>query len=251
MGQRERERPTTVLVVGATGATGRLLVKQLLDRGCRVKAVVRSPDKLPAPLRDHHRLELVWASILEVGDRELMEQVSGCDAIGSCLGHTLSFKGVFGPPRMLVRDAMRRLCAAILASRPAQPVRVVLMSSAGVRNRDLTEPVSLAQKWVIGLLRLLVPPHLDNERAADCLRTEFSREPGRLAWVAVRPDSLTDADEVTDYAVFPSPTRSAIFNAGKTSRINVAHLMADLMVDDAVWHRWQGQMPVIYNQESS
>ena len=37
----------TVLVVGASGATGRLLVKQLLDRGLKVKAIVRAPDKLP------------------------------------------------------------------------------------------------------------------------------------------------------------------------------------------------------------
>lgn len=37
----------TVLVLGATGATGRLLVRQLLDRGLKVKAIVRSPDRIP------------------------------------------------------------------------------------------------------------------------------------------------------------------------------------------------------------
>lgn len=29
--------------------------------------------------------------------------------------------------------------------------------------------------------------------------------------------------------VHPSPTRSAVFNPGRTSRINVAHFMADLV----------------------
>ena len=43
----------TVLVVGGTGATGRLLVGELLERGLAVKTVVRSPDKLPAELRAH------------------------------------------------------------------------------------------------------------------------------------------------------------------------------------------------------
>jgi uncharacterized protein YbjT (DUF2867 family) len=37
----------TILVVGASGATGRLLVQHLLDRGQNVKIIVRSPEKLP------------------------------------------------------------------------------------------------------------------------------------------------------------------------------------------------------------
>lgn len=35
-----------VLVVGGSGATGRLLVRQLLDRGLSVRAIVRSPERL-------------------------------------------------------------------------------------------------------------------------------------------------------------------------------------------------------------
>ena len=37
----------TTLVVGASEATGRLLVKHLLDRGQDVKVIVRSSDSLP------------------------------------------------------------------------------------------------------------------------------------------------------------------------------------------------------------
>lgn len=36
-----------ILVAGATGATGRLLTSELLNRGHSVKAIVRSPDSLP------------------------------------------------------------------------------------------------------------------------------------------------------------------------------------------------------------
>ncbi len=46
----------TTLVVGATGATGRLLVEQLLNRGEAVKVIVRSPDKLPETVRNHDHL---------------------------------------------------------------------------------------------------------------------------------------------------------------------------------------------------
>jgi hypothetical protein len=71
-----------------------------------------------------------------------------------------------------------------------------------------------------------------------------------IEWVAVRPDSLIDEDRVTEYEVHPSPIRSATFNPGKTSRINVGRFMADLITDDDLWNRWKGQMPVIYNRAS-
>jgi hypothetical protein len=35
------------------------------------------------------------------------------------------------------------------------------------------------------------------------------------------------------------------------SRINVAHFMARLAVEDELWQEWKGQMPVIYNKEQS
>ena len=37
----------TVLVLGASGATRRLLVRELIDRGERVRTIVRSPQNLP------------------------------------------------------------------------------------------------------------------------------------------------------------------------------------------------------------
>lgn len=240
-----------VLVVGASGATGRLLVKELLDRGCDVSAVVRSPERLPDALRRSLRFTIEHASLLYLNDAEITQLVGGCTAVASCLGHNLTFKGMYGSPRRLVTDATRRLCEAVRATRPQVPVRFVLMNTAGNSNRDFDEPVSLGQRCVVGLVRMLVPPHADNEQAADYLRTRVGAHDRAIEWAAVRPDSLIDDDSVTEYEVYPSPTRSAIFNAGKTSRINVAHFMADLMTDDDVWSRWKGQMPVIYNKEFS
>lgn len=63
----------------------------------------------------------------------------------------------------------------------------------------------------------------------------------------VRPESLTDELSVTDYDTYTSPMRSAIFDAGKVSRINVAHFISQLALDSAIWQKWQSQMPVIYN----
>jgi hypothetical protein len=125
------------------------------------------------------------------------------------------------------------------------------MNTTANRNRDVEEPISPAQRVVVGLLRLLVPPHADNEKAGEYLRSSIGQYDDRIEWVAVRPDTLVDEGEVTEYEVHPSPTRSAIFNAGTTSRINVAHFMADLIADDETWIRWKGQMPVIYNKTRS
>jgi putative NADH-flavin reductase len=239
-----------VLVVGANGATGQLLLEQLLHRGIDIKAIVRTPDTLSKDIRKHDRLALIQASILELNEMELVKHVQGCTAVASCLGHRLTLKGIYGRPRRLVTDATRRLCNAIKSSAAHGPTRFVLMNTAGNSNRDLNEPVSLAHRLVIGGIRCLVPPHADNEQAADYLRVNIGQDDNDIQWAAVRPDTLIDEDRVTEYALHPSPTRSAIFNPGKTSRINVAHFMADLITDDAIWERWRGKMPVIYNRVS-
>jgi len=94
---------------------------------------------------------------------------------------------------------------------------------------------------------LLLPPHVDNEKAADYLRIEIGQNNPYVEWTAVRPDGLINEEMVTDYKIYPSPTRSAIFNAGKVSRINVAHFMARLIDDSDLWAKWKGKMPVIYS----
>lgn len=236
-----------ILVVGASGATGRLLVAQLLDRGHRVKAIVRTLNSLPEVVRHHKNLSIIQASVLNLSDAEMTQHVKGCDAVASCLGHNMNFKGIYGKPRRLVTDATRRLCHAIKANNPEQPVKFVLMNTTGNRNCDLAEPISFAQTCVILLLRLLLPPHVDNEKAADYLRTGIAQKDSDVEWVAVRPDSLIDENEVSEYEVHASPIRSAIFDAGTTSRINVGHFMADLILDCKVWDQWKGRMPVIYD----
>jgi len=241
----------TILVVGATGATGQLLVAQLLSDGQDVRVIVRKKSSLPDNILHHENISIIEASVLDLSDAEMVNYVNGCSAIASCLGHNLTFKGMFGQPHKLVTDTARRLCGAVKANNPQQAVKYVLMNTTGNRNRDLAEPISFAQKCVILLLRLLLPPHVDNEKAADYLRKEVGQNDSVIEWAAVRPDSLTDESEVTEYEVHASPTRSAIFDAGKSSRINVAHFMARLITDQTIWSNWKGKMPVIYNQSKA
>jgi nucleoside-diphosphate-sugar epimerase len=241
----------STLVVGASGATGRLLVEQLLEQGGRVKIIVRSIESVPALFRRHSQLTITVASLLDMTDAQLLEQVQGCRAVVSCLGHNLTFKGIFGHPRRLVTTGAQRLCQAIERTSPDTPVKFVLMNTTGNQNHVAGETISKAQDYVIRLIRQLVPPHADNEEAAECLQKNYGETQTAIEWTAVRPDSLIDEETVSEYNIYPSPIRSAIFDAGKTSRINVAHFMARLIlesdIDHGIWQQWKRQMPVIYN----
>lgn len=236
----------TVLVVGASGATGIRLVEELLNREQSVRVIVRSPEKLPDSIKKHERLSVITASVLHLSDKELEHHVAGCSAIASCLGHNLTFKGLFGKPRRLVTEATRRLCDAIMANTSELPTKFVLMNTVANRNRDLNESIPFVQKCLIGVLRFLLPPHADNEQAAEYLRTVIGQNNNTVEWSAVRPSSLIDEENASEIEIYPSPTRS-ILNDGKISRINVGHFMADLITNQKVWNKWKGQMPVVYN----
>jgi putative NADH-flavin reductase len=237
----------TILVVGASGATGRRLVEELLNRGQYVRVIVRSPEKLPDTIKNHKLLSTISASVLELSGEEMKQHVAGCNAVASCLGHNMNFKGLFGKPHRLVTEATRRLCIAIKANKSEASTKYVLMNTVANRNRDLNESISFAQRYLIGLLRLVLPPHPDNEEAAEYLRTAIGQKDNAIEWTAVRPSELIDEESATEIEVYPSPTRS-IINDGQISRINVGHFMADLITNNDIWNKWKGQMPVIYNK---
>ncbi|HEY0744187.1 MAG TPA: NAD(P)H-binding protein [Chryseosolibacter sp.] len=237
----------TTLVVGASGATGKLVVGQLLDAGENAKVIIRESSNIPAEWNSRKQLTIIKGNIAEMNTDTLSDYIQDCDAIISCLGHTISWKGIYGKPRKLVTTSVAKLCEAIRQNAPTKPVKLILMNTSGNRNRDLNEPLSVGERIVITLLRLLLPPHPDNEKAADYLRINVGQNNAYIQWVAVRPDTLIDEAQVTEYSLHPSPIRSAIFNPGKTSRINVANLLKRLTTDEVLWQHWKGQMPVIYN----
>jgi len=236
-----------ILVVGASGATGKLLVADLLKRDTEVTAIVRTSSSLKSKFESHPNYHEVSASITEMSDNELSLLIKDCDVVLSCLGHNLDFRGIFGEPRRLVTNTIEQVSRVIELLKPNKKVKVILLNTTGNANRDIPEKPPLSQRFVILILRLLLPPHVDNEQAADFLRACVGQSHLFIEWVAVRPDGLTDEIEVSEYEIHPSPTRNAIFDAGSSSRINVANFMANLSTDPELWNAWRGKMPVIYN----
>ena len=97
-----------ILVVGASGATGRLLVQILLQKDVKVVAIVRDSASLTNIVGPHLNLQIVEAEILKISENDLAQHLQECDAVLSCLGHNLTFKGMFGHPRRLVTDAIEK-----------------------------------------------------------------------------------------------------------------------------------------------
>jgi len=237
----------TIVVAGATGATGRHVVKQLLARDVSVKAIVRSKARLLSLVGESDKMTVIEAGVSEIGDKELYEYIHDAEGFISCLGHNLNFRGIYGKPRRLVTDTVSRVCRLVSENNSGTPFKYILMNTSGNRNRDLNEHISAGEKMVVGLIRMLLPPHSDNEHAADYLWTQIGDKHRNIEWVAVRPDSLINEELISSYDVHPSPVRSAIFNPGQTSRINIGHFMAEMIIDNNLWNKWKGQMPVIYN----
>ena len=90
--------------------------------------------RLPAGAVGNPRLTVVEADLLSLSDEELVSQLCGCTVVISCLGHVISFTGIFGPPRDLVTRATTRLCKGIESLRPTEPVKYILMSSVSVNH---------------------------------------------------------------------------------------------------------------------
>lgn len=235
----------TVLVLGGTGRTGRRVLGELLRRGCAVRAIVRSTTTL-GDVVNHPALTLVNGSVLSLGAHELRQVVRGCNAVVSCLGHTISFKGILGPPYGLVSGAARRVCAAIRANRPAAPVRLIVMCSVSVNHPGQSESRRSAfERLFLALLCVVLPPAGDNQRAANFLHRRVGTADPFIEWVGVRPDTLREG-EISEYTLHKHLV-SGVFNPASTRMANVAHFMADLATDGAIWSHWKGKFPVIVN----
>lgn len=236
-----------VLVLGASGATGKLVVMQLIKRQINIRVVVREGAILSAEILDNPLVEIERGNIAEFNDSEMISLLQDCNAIVSCLGHNITIRGIFGKPRNLVFDTIRNL-SEIVKEKADKKVKLILMSTTGYTNTITGEKNSLGERIILSILKLLLPPHRDNVKAANYLHEEIGEDNEKIEWIAVRPDTLVNEDNKSTYEVYESPVRSPVFNAGTTSRINVSHFMADLLINERLWREWQFKMPVVYNK---
>jgi len=247
---------TTTLVVGATGATGKWVVKLLLDQNQNVKVVVRSKERMLNLLQEiiddatsyNDRLTITEASLLDVSEEEWKKQVQDCDAVVSCLGHTMDFAGIWGrASKQLVTKATTRLTQAIAATSEPNKKRTkfILMGSDGVANPNgKDDKRSFLERTILAMLRVLVPPHPDNEGAAAVVHALGTSS--NMEWTVIRPTDLIDGKPNGKYQLFEKPTGS-LFGGGTATRANVAQCMVDLILQKDKWQQYKFQMPVLHD----
>jgi uncharacterized protein YbjT (DUF2867 family) len=162
-----------VAVLGASGRTGRHVVRHALTEGHHVRAMYRDISRASEP---HPSFDVVGGDPTSRSDVEAL--LNGADAAISALG-----------PRM--GGSTRDLCAtasghvASIASR--QPgFRYVVISAAGVRGFPDNTPFPFGVPSMI-VRALLGETYRDKDAEASVLLASA------LEWIVLRPPGLTDA----------------------------------------------------------
>jgi putative NADH-flavin reductase len=201
-----------ILVLGATGTTGRLIVSQALARGHEVTALVRSPDKA----RGLNGAKLVVGDARD--EKQLREAVSGQDAVVSALGTPASpFREV-----TLLSTATRALVNAMKAEQVSR-----LVCITGIGSGDSAGHGGFVFDKVIFPL-LLRKVYADKNRQEGIVRNSG------LDWVLVRPAVLNDKPGRDKIRTLTDLSR---FHGGTISREDVAKFVLDQLRADAWLHR--------------
>jgi putative NADH-flavin reductase len=188
-----------VVILGATGPTGRQLVSQALETGYEISAIVRDPAKLKT---EHERLKVLSGDIF---DNNLLPAVfKNHDAVLSALGVGTTLKS-----HHLMENAMRVI---IPAMNHAGLKRIIYMSAFGVG--DSFSESSFIQKLAFRIF-------LKSIYADKIIADELVSASG-LEWTMVRPVMLTNGALTRKYRA----AEKIKMNWMPTiSRADVAHFM--------------------------
>jgi uncharacterized protein YbjT (DUF2867 family) len=179
-----------LLVLGATGRTGRLVVEQALAAGHTVTALVRSPQKLTT---DNSKLRVV---IGEATDASAVSRaLQGADAVISTLGGNGS----------VIADSTQ---AIVAAAREAGVSRVVMLSSWVVERDRMDAATRLFTGIAMGSVIK------DKNAGEQVLRRSD------LEWTIVYASLLTDRPADGSVAVLPDEAKRRM--SQKISRADVA-----------------------------
>jgi len=211
-----RTAPPKILVLGATGGTGRLIVSQALARGYDVTALVRSPEKG----RDLEGARLIAGDARD--EAALRKAVKGRDAVVSALGTPASpFREV-----TLLSTATRALVGAMKVE---QVSRLVCITGLGAGD-------SAGHGGFV--FDHLVFPLLLRKVYADKNRQEAIVRDSGLDWVLVRPAVLNDKPSRDPVRAL---TDLSGFHGGSISRQDVAKFVLDQLRADT----WLRRAPLI------
>lgn len=189
----------TIVVLGASGGTGRQLVSQALSRGLAVRALVRKPDR--AALGAHPDLEIVAADVRDA--RSIAAAIDPEDVLVSGLG-------------VAARSEAGTLAAGARAVVAAHPARIVWLGAMGTGPSRLA--VSAPIRW---LLRKGFGPEYIDKVTADTTILD-------AGGVVVHSGMLTDKPDTRSLTLEPIDRMPRQFFPAGGSRAGIARLMLDI-----------------------
>lgn len=193
-----------VLILGATGGTGRELVKQALGHGHSVRVMARNPDRLKTV---HPRLEVLQGDISDT--TALTAAAKGQDAVLSALG--VNDRN----PNTILSEGVRNLLTAMKRQKVK---RLIFVSSLGVG--DSKGQLGPMYNWVL-LPSLLKNIFADKERAEEVIRES------KVDWTIVRPGALKNKLLTGKYRAGPDAAKKRWMP--KIGRADVADFMLDAL----------------------
>jgi putative NADH-flavin reductase len=160
-----------IAVFGATGGTGKQLVKQALAAGDHVVVYVRNPSKLNI---SHEHLKVVQG---ELTDEPLIESaVSGADAVIS----------VLGPRGDSKNKPITRGMQSIIAAMKKQGIRRLIITST-LSAKDPNDPLNFKTKTLVNLVKVTM--HDAYEEIVSVAQTVRDSD---LDWTIVRLTMLNN-----------------------------------------------------------
>jgi putative NADH-flavin reductase len=198
-----------VLVIGATGATGRQLVQQALEQGHQVTAFVRDPSKLKIA---HANLRIAKGDVLDYASVE--SAMRGQSAVLSALGHKRFFY-----PNRIQSDGMRNILQAM---KTCDVPRLVCETALGIGNS--VGRLGLPHTFLI--LPLILAFYMWDKLRQEQLIIASDRD-----WVIVRPGVLTSGEARGSYR--HGPKVGSYLWPVKIARADVADFMLKQLTDDA------------------
>ena len=202
-----------VLVVGATGGTGRAAVARLVAEGHTVTAFSRSASRLA------NEIDGLVAVDGDVTDPSAVDRaVAGQDVVIVTLGiaeNPLRVR-LLGPART-ARDVRSRGTRNVIAAMHRQGVtRLIVQSSYGVG--ETRARLGLADRLFFDLV--LAPQIKDTEAQERAVRSSG------LDWVLAQPVHLNDGDDADDAASEPFVSTRGETRRMKVARASVARFLA-------------------------
>lgn len=202
-----------IFIIGATGGTGWELVKQALEQGHHVTALVRNPKKLTI---QHPNLTLVKGNVLNYPDVE--NAVRGNDAVLSALGHK------------------RWFIKTTILSQGTKNI-ITAMEKHGVKRFVCETSLGVGDSWgKLGLYyTLFVIPVITYFYFRDKKRQEQYIKESSLDWVIVRPGRLTNGRKRGVYR-HGTDLGNYILTL-RISRADVAEFMLKQLTDNSYLHK--------------